>query len=111
MNTKKFKFQIEVEEVPYASNTVEEIYGEGSTYNSDFPEYSIAIDNVHMLFQDAITNISFLKMNFLSRNKIDDVENILDESNRMFWQFLCAKEEKYLEMQKSLKPFENAVRQ
>lgn len=100
---KKFKFEMEVEEIAYNEVSPKEIFGETATYNPDFPEHSFAIDRLHDLFQDAYYAVSMLKMQFIAQHKIENTDT-LTGSNKIFWNYLCGKEDSYRKIQESIKP-------
>jgi hypothetical protein len=103
MRTKTFKFQLEVEDVPYAPDTVEYLFGKGSKHNADYPENVMATEVVSDLFKDAIMQVMDSKMNFISQRKIENVDT-LEGSNKEFWDYLCKKEERYKKIEQSIKP-------
>lgn len=102
MRTKTFKFQLEVEDVPYAPDTVEALFGQGATYNPDFPEHVMASETIDELLKDAVCHVLIMKMNFLCQHKVEDTAK-LTGNNKYFWEHLCRKEERYRQIAASLK--------
>lgn len=66
MKTKKFIYQIEVEGIPYDEETATEIYGENS-FNPDFREDTFVSERVYELFQDALTQRLWFKMQEITK--------------------------------------------
>lgn len=104
---KKFYYQIEIEDVPYTSDTVEELFGKGATYNSDYSEDSIAREFLCEFIKDAICSVLDSKMNFIMRKKVD-AENLVG-ADKQFWDYLCAKESRYRKIESSIKPLQSGV--
>lgn len=99
---KTFCYQIEVDAIPYNAETVEELFGKGSKYNSDYPEDCIAREVVSNLVRDAILSVLERKMNFISRRKIQDIEK-MNDSDKIFWDYLCEKENQYRKIESTIK--------
>lgn len=99
---KKFKFELEIEDIPYSPETVKQLFGQEAEYNADYPEHVMASEKIHDLIRDAIQQVLHLKMLFFTQNKIDRIET-LTEPNKSFWEYLCRKESEYLKIEKTVK--------
>lgn len=100
--TKIFSYQVDVESVPLNADTAEYYFGEGAVYNPDFSEDSFSKDILHEMVKDAITYVLQAKMQWIARNKIEDVNN-LKEEDKQYWQYLEEKEQQYRQIEKSIK--------
>lgn len=100
--TKTYKFQVEIEAVPYTPETVEGLIGKGATYIDDYPEYVQAAEIMGDLLKDAICSVLEAQSNFLVQHKVQDV-NKLEGSDKLFWQHLQDKEALYRRIEKTVK--------
>ena len=98
LKSKKFVYQITIEDLPHNADTIEHAYGEGAVYSGDYPEDSHARDDVDQMFQDAI--LFCLQMQTLSCKKSED--EISAEAQKQYREWLKSKEELYRKLQKSL---------
>lgn len=100
---KRFTYQIQLDDIEYSPETVEEIYGKGSSYNPDFREDSLALETLGSLFQDAIGHSLMMTTSFLAEEKPPENEKEWTERQRSYFQYLKRKRLLYEAIQKTLK--------
>lgn len=99
-DVKKFKFQLEVEAVPYNPSTVEKLFGKGASYIPDYPEHTMAAELVGELLKDAICQILELQSDFLVKHPNMDA---LSPTDAAYWKHLNSKATIYRNIEKTLK--------
>ena len=97
-----FKFELEVEAVPYRPDTVEYLFGKGASF-MDYPAHIMASEFLGELIKDAIGEVLHSKTLLIMRTKTDDPAE-MNERDRMFWEYLCDKEERYNKIAKTTRP-------
>ena len=100
---KRFTYQLYVDKIEYAPNTVEEIYGEGAGHNPDFSEDCLAQEVLGDLFKDAVSHCLMMLMQYFAEEKLPDDESKWTESQRAYVKYLKDKKSRYEGIQKTLK--------
>ncbi len=100
---KPFKFQVEVEDVPYNKDTYQDLYGVDAGFMDDYPENVCATEVMYEMVKDAICEVLEAKMRFIVQHKIQDVDTLTGQ-DKMFWDYLCRKEDRYRKIEATIKP-------
>lgn len=100
---KRFTYQIQVRDIEYSPETVEEIYGKGSSYNPDFREDSLALEILGSLFQDAIGHCLMMTTSFLAEEKPPANKKNWTNRQRAYLKHLEGKRRAYEAIQNTLK--------
>jgi len=103
IETKKYKFIIEVEAIPYRPDTVKHLFGEGAEYMPCYSEDIMARELVLEFAKTAVCAALEDKINFLSSQLHDGSSSVysthIDRLNETIKQFK--------EIEKSIKSMEN----
>ncbi len=98
---KKFSYQVDIEGVPYRIDTAQQIFG--GDYIPEYPEDIAVQEIMHDLVKDAICYVLQSKSNFIAQHKIEDIDK-LEGNNKEFWLWLEAKEQRYRQIESTIKP-------
>jgi hypothetical protein len=72
MKTKRFVFEISVEDIPFTEETYKQFLGEDAYYNSDFPPETFVMQDIYDTFKDALAQQLHFKMNALRKPDADE---------------------------------------
>lgn len=75
LETKKFKYQMEVEGVTYTPSNIEILFGEEGHYVG-LPEDAFVTEEVGDLFQDALTNAYSNLLDFMASQKLQSDQSL-----------------------------------
>jgi hypothetical protein len=100
---KLFSYRVDVEAVPYVSETSTYWYGENVAYNPNYPEDIFAQEVLLGMITDATTHVLRMQMDCISGYKLENEETIPEGPVKIYWQWLKDKLEKYRQIEKSVK--------